>query len=130
MIPSSLEEACSAAVLERIMVRITTDKWEIEKSGGPEDRLSSVMSQFADTRGLLHNCGAYFKSKNGITLEWLEESHALLFSAMFPPALQPLAILTTYEYSSLVVFFAAIAFNTDVKVTYEHAADWFGAIFM
>ena len=49
---------------------------------------------------------------------------------MFPSALQPMAILAVYEYSSLVVFFAALALNAEVEMTYEHAADWFGAIFM
>ena len=124
----SLERACSAAALEAMIVRINNDKGE--SKGKKEDRVSAVMGHFSDARGLLRNCGAYFRAKGGLTSEWLEESHALLFSAMFPSALQPMAILAVYEYSSLVVFFAAIALNADVEMTYEHAADWFGAIFM
>lgn len=127
----TLERACSAAALESLLVRVNADKAEKHKSEArKEERVSSVMGHFADARGLQRNCGAYFKSTGDLTSEWLEESHALLFSAMFVPSLQPVAILAVYEYSSLVIFFAAVAFNTDVEVTYEHAADWFGAIFM
>ena len=150
----SLERACSAAALEGILMCITADKLASKKRGsGKEkeveekeekkrndeekkkeketgDRVSAVMESFADTRALLRNCHAYYKEHGGITAEWLEEAHALLFAAMYPSYLRPGVLLAVYEYSTLVVFFAAMALNEDVEVTYEHAADWFGAIFM